>query len=100
MKRKPRYDKKETLGKRMVRNCWRTNDFKTLDIAIGEVYDLNKKRLEKCQDRMKKLDELHSEFISDPRGFIEKYAKMDKNQTALDILKNNPNLLKNEDLSA
>ena len=77
MKRKPRYDKKETLGKRIVRGCFDIKDFKRMDCIIQEIYNLNKKRVEKCEDRMKKLDELFNEFTSDPKSFVEKYAKMD-----------------------
>lgn len=94
MKRKPRYDKKETLGKRIVRGCWDTEDLRRLDITIGEIYDINKKRIEKNQDRMKKLDELLQEFTSDPKLFVEKYAKMDDNKNILKIIEKNPDWAK------
>jgi hypothetical protein len=94
MKRKPHYDKKETWGRRIVKQCWDTKDFRRLDVMIGEIHDSYKKREEKCQDTMKKLDELFLEFTSNPKLFVEKYAKMDDNEYVLKIIEKNPNWAK------
>lgn len=87
---KPRYVKKETLAKNILRGCWELKDLRHLDVSIGLFYDVNKKSVEKYQDRMKKLDELFHEFTSNPKAFVEKYAKMDNNEYVLEIIKKNP----------
>ncbi|HEX7031989.1 MAG TPA: hypothetical protein VF172_03215 [Nitrososphaera sp.] len=91
-KGKARYEKKETLGKRLVRNCFDVTRLRQLDVTIGFIYDANKAQLEKYQDRMNKLDELYHEYTENPRAFVEKYAKLDKNESVLKMLKDNPTL--------
>lgn len=93
--KKPRYLKKETLAKNILRGCRSVNDLRTLDVRIGFVYDANKEVVKKHNDRMKKLDELFYEFTKNPKAFVRKYAKLDKNQDVLNILDKNPNLFKN-----
>jgi len=91
---KPRYLKKETLGRNILSTCWELKDLRHLDVSIGLTYDVHKKLVEKHQDRMKKLDELFHEFTSDPKSFVEKYAKMDNNENVLEIIKKNPDWFK------
>jgi len=91
---KPRYPKKETLGRNILSGCWELKDLRKLDVSIGLAYDANKKSVEKYQDRMKKFDELFHEFTSNPKAFVEKYAKMDNNETVLEIIDKNPDWFK------
>ena len=94
MVKKPRYLKKETLAKRILQACNDKNQLQHLDVDIGFLYDANKALAEVHQDRMKKLEELFYEFTSDPKSFVEKYAKMDDNQYVLEIIEKNPHWFK------
>jgi hypothetical protein len=76
--RKPRYEKKETLGKNIVRNfAYDARGMRYLDVTIGSIYDKNKAQRAKYQDRMTKLDQLYQEFYDDPNAFLSKYAEGD-----------------------
>ena len=43
---------------------------------------------------MRKLDEAFQEFTSDPKSFVEKYAKLDNNEYVLEIIEKNPDWFK------
>jgi len=96
MAKKRRYLKKETLAKNILRECWDVNDLRKLSNVIREVHGLNKEQSEKYKDRMKKLESLYKEFVDNPRSFIERYAKSDDNQKVLKMLKDNPELFRED----
>lgn len=91
--KKPRLEKKEALGKKILKSCREPRHLRYLDIAIAGIYDSNKKEVEKRLDRMKKLDELYKEFTTNKMSFIEKYAG--NNSTILKMLRDYPDLFDN-----
>lgn len=67
--------KKETLAKNIINSAKNLRELNYLHKDMGEIYDKMKLDIEVREKQMKYWDELYSEFSSDKKLFIKKYAK-------------------------
>jgi len=96
MSNKPKYLKKETLIRNILRSVFFPEDLGELDLRIRMTYQENDKKFQKYKDRLKKLDELYKELIDDPTKFVEKYGEKSNNKRVLKLLKENPDIFKSK----